>query len=129
MNPIIISRLIESGYQVFLPVDGGSELLIRGLDQKVLTCRAQTASANSEFNSVFKIIKGFDMLAGYDPVTKNVWVIPSEILDGLTAIRLGKKYEDYLVPEPTSIEYKDRREKRQAYLDSLKQKASEIGKD
>ncbi len=49
-------------------------------------------------------------------MTKNVWAIPSNALEGLTAIRLGKKYDDYLIPEPVSLEYKERKMNREAYF-------------
>ncbi len=129
MHPLIISRLIESGYQVFFPIGGGNELLVRDLDGEIKTCVARTASTNDEHSSVLKNQTGFDLIAAYDPATKNVWIIPSNVLENMTAIRLGRKYEEYLIPEPVSMEYRDRRKDRVRYYDSLKEKASKLGKE
>jgi len=126
-HQLIISRLIESGYQVFIPVSGGSEILLRSLDGRIQRCRARTASIDANGSSVLRISEGFDLIAVYDPVTKNVWGIPSEVLKGLTAIRLGKKWDDYLIPEPRSIEYKNRKASREEYLEALRDQARKKG--
>lgn len=128
-HPIIISRLIESGYQVFLPIDGGSELLIRSSDGIIQTCRAQTASIDVNRSSVLKTSEGFDVIAAFDPATRNVWVIPREVLEDRVAIRLGRKYDDYLIPEPRSKEWKERRRARGEYFDALRERAGEVAKE
>lgn len=123
MHPIIVSRLIESNYQVFIPVGGGSELLLKDSSGNIKTCKARIASTDTNHSSVLKSVRGFDVIAVYDPVTQNVWVIPSDVLEDLTAIRLGKKYDDYLVPEPRSVEFKERKKDQSRYLDQLKERA------
>ncbi len=63
MHSLIVSRLIESGYQVFLPVDGGNELLLIDLSGEIKTCMARTASVNDQNSSVLKVVQGFDLIA------------------------------------------------------------------
>lgn len=132
VHSLIISRLIESGYQVFIPLGGdSSELLLitsEGKNTIIKKCKARTASIDEGNSSVLKISDGaFDILAAFDPISMNVWAIPRDILENRKAIRLGKRYDDYLIPEPVSEAYRDRKKVRRGFLDDLKEQARDIG--
>ena len=127
MHELIVSRLIESGYQVFISVGMNADtLLVISPEGNIQKCRARTASIDKGNSSVLKISEremSVDIVAAFDPVSRNVWVIPSIELSGMTAIRLGKKWDDYLAPEPVSIEFKERKASRDAYLEGLMDRA------
>lgn len=129
MNPLIISRLIESGYQVYLPIGGSSsELIVKNQEGILRTCRAQTASVDGDNSPILKVSGKADITAVVDVRTRNVWIIPTAEIEESTAIRLGKKWDDCLIPEPTSIEFKDRKKMRSGYLEELRKKAMNMGK-
>ena len=129
MHQLIISRLIEAGYQVFLSVGNGSELIVRDPSGELRRCEARNASIDGENSPVLRVSgRGFDLIAAFDPGSSSVWVIPKEELEDRMAIRLGKKWDDWLIPAPISKEYQERRDARRGYLDALKKKAMGVGK-
>jgi len=97
----------------------------------IQTCLARTASVDNNRSSVLSIKRtaGFDLYGVYDPATKNVWVIPIEALEDRVAIRLGKRYDDYLIPEPKSEEYRERKKRRGRFLEALRERARGIVPD
>ena len=128
MHQLIISRLIEAGYQIFLPIGGGSELIVRDLSGELRRCDTRNASIDGENSPVLRVSgRGFDLIAAFDPGSSSVWVIPKEELEDRMAIRLGKKWDDWLIPEPRSREYRERRDARRGFLKSLKEKARGVG--
>lgn len=130
MHQLIISRLIEAGYQVFIPIGEGSELIVRDSSGELRRCEARNASIDGENSPVLRVSgRGFDLIAAFDPGSLSVWVIPKEELEDRMAIRLGKKWDDWLVPEPRSREYQERRDARRGFLESLREKARGVGED
>jgi hypothetical protein len=62
-------------------------------------------------------------IACCDRVTRTVWLLPIEALEK-KVIRLGKNYDRYIIPEPTSKAYLEqkeiRRQKHQSIVDQAK---------
>lgn len=127
MNPLIISRLIESGYQIFFPLHDDSELLLRNASGSILSCGARNACQDGDKSPLLKSVEGYDVVAVCDQATSTVWIIPSEILESRTSVRLGRKYDDYIIPPPSSLTYQEQRIKREILISSLKEKAREVG--
>lgn len=103
---------------------------MRDSSGELKVCDARNASIDGENSPVLRVSgRGFDLIAAFDPGSNSVWVIPKKELENRMAIRLGKKWDDWLVPEPRSKEYQERRDARRGFLKSLKEKARGVGEE
>jgi len=134
IHPLIISRLIEENLEVFYPLSGKSELLVRSSNGEISRVIAVNACQDREGTPFLK--NPFDkdrdlddLVAVCERVTRTVWVIPSSLLEERTMIRLGKKYDDYIIPEPQSIAYQEQKRMRTGMMDLLKDEAREKARE
>lgn len=132
MIPLIISRLIERGYKIYLPLHKSHSIVVQsptGINQAFLLCELQNASLDLDRAPIARALRDekADMLGVVDGITRTVWLIPCDAIEGRKAIRLGQRYEEYVIPEPSSLSYKEQREKRKMVLSHLKETARELG--
>ena len=67
-----------------------------------------------------------DLVACADQVSRTVWLIPFGALESRKVIRLGPRYEEYVVPEPTSKTFQQQKLARIDALKALKERARAI---
>jgi len=67
-----------------------------------------------------------DLVACADQVSRTVWLIPFGALENRKVIRLGSRYEEYVVPEPTSKTFQEQKLARTNALRELKERARAI---
>ena len=127
MNPLIISRLIESGVEVFLQIGGEERILIKKNNalSGVIACVVAQDENHSPIARVQKMDGEIGFLAACDPVTRSVWLIPVSEVESMQTLRLGKKYDDYIIPEPLSMGWKEQRDQRVAAMSEIKERAKE----
>ena len=129
INPLIISRLIEAGYMVFIPIDGERTFVIeekQAFDcSELKKCIALNASRDGKNNPFIKIEGINSTIACVDKTTRTVWLLPSVCERPGKILRLGKNYERYIVPEPTSLSYQEQKEMRKIVSFDLHEKAIE----
>lgn len=128
MNQIIISRLIEAGYDVYLPLNAEDILVIseQGILKKVFCCNAFADADASPILKSNDKASDCSYLSAIDKATSTVWLIPIELLESRTMIRLGKKYEDYVIPAPLGLTFDEQRRIRQDASSTLTDLAREI---
>ena len=127
MHPLVISRLIEAEYHVFIDTAGSNQILIVNKEGNIFKCEGLTASVSKEYNPIIRCPRpGINYIVAADAITKNVWLLPASLFESQTGIRLGKKYDDFLIPEPRSKEYQERKQIRDEYLQSLKDAAKQV---
>jgi len=128
-SPIIISRLIEANYQVYLPISGESLIVLKCPQGALLLCETQNASDSKEGSPVARCpddaFERSIWLAVFDKVTGSVWLLAPELMEARKNLRLGKKYEDCILPEPLAIGWKEQRDIRANREDELKLRARE----
>lgn len=126
-NPLIISRLIEAGYSVFLPIDGGNTVIVKHQTEAFFTeCLTINVSQDQENSPILRCPPVPMLVAVCDVVTKTVWIIPAELVKDRKILRLGKQYEEYVIPEPTSSCYLEQKALRSERMEALKNRAKEI---
>ena len=121
--------MIEAGYNLFLPLDNRSELVMECPNGQLLRCFLQNASIDKNRSPIARIPEeAFDrglFLAIYDKPTNSVWLIPPDQLESRQILRLGRKYEEFILPEPIGLSYKEQRDMRSARSSGLKEAAQE----
>lgn len=129
MDSIIISRLIEAGYRVHIPLHRTHVIIVQTPSGDLKTCELQNASQDQDRAPIARGLKDsrVDLLGVVDGLTKTVWVIPKDAFEGRHSLRLGERYEEYIIPEPFSLSYKDQKKKRKETLGMLKDAAREMG--
>lgn len=127
INPLIISRLIEAGMEVFLPVDGGKEFVVREKDGRIKICVGLNAAKDGTNNSLVKIKGIASSIAVCDKVTRTVWFLPEDCDRPRDILRLGVHYEEFIIPEPNSLCYLEQKEKRKGTSLELLKRAQDIG--
>ena len=132
-NPLIISRLIEAGYQVFMPIDGDNQIVVgkaKAENQAFLQlCYTSNASQDSDKAPILRCKPDAVLSAVCDAATRTVWIIPSKMTIGKKVIRLGKLCEEFIIPEPLSRSFLEQKEIRQERFYALKERAYNVGKD
>ena len=129
INPLIISRLIEAGYMVFIPIDGERVFVLAENEASELKkCVALNASRDGTNNPFVKIEGINSTIACVDKTTRTVWLLPSVCERPSKILRLGRNYERYIVPEPTSLSYQEQKEMRKIVSFDLHEKAIETVK-
>lgn len=129
INPIILSRLLQEDerFDTFISLSK-EEVLIRYPDGEISLVLQINACRDKEGSPVLKCskkLRGIQMVAAYDAETKTVWVIPAEELEDRVSVRLGEKWEDYVIPPPSSLSFQERRKRRK----DLKDRARELARD
>jgi len=125
-NPLIISRLIEIAYDVFLPISSDNVIIVRSpLSDELEKCFTTTASQDKAKSPVLRCPPTPMLTAVVDAPTRTVWLIPSKYTEGKQVLRLGIHYEEFIIPEPTSRSYLEQKEIRAERLGALKSKAYE----
>ena len=126
INPLIISRLIEAGYGVYLPVDGGSDLVgvppvdHGGVDDyQIIHCAC--VSQDKDHSPILKCPAVAMITAACDVVTRTVWIIPKGCVEERKSLRLGKDMEEFIVPEPKSPSFKEAQKIRRERLETLEE--------
>lgn len=126
INPIIISRLIEAGYGVYLPVDGDSRIVVTlpiedGSidDYQIIWCT--TASQDKDHSPIVKCPLRAMITAVVDVVVGCVWVIPADLVEGRKNLRLGRDMEEFIIPQPISPSFREAQEKRKRRLKALEE--------
>jgi len=137
MKSLIISRLIDSGYRVYIPLHKSHSIIIqKGLKESrdpfslpLLLCELQNASTDSDRAPIARRPRDeeIDLLGVVDGITRTVWIIPREAFEGIRALRLGERYEEFIIPEPQSLSYKEQKKERKDVLQRLKDRAREVG--
>ena len=122
-NPLIISRLIEGGYIIYLPVNGSDVIVVRRGGGSFQECFCTNASQDKDHSPILRCPVEPMLTAVCDVITGTVWVIPMEEVDGKKNLRLGGLYEDYVVPEPLSRSYKEQKEIREERMRGVKEDA------
>lgn len=129
MIPLIISRLIEKGCRIYIPLHKSFSIIIKDPNGELKTCELQNASQDTDRAPVARELREStaDLLGVADPLTKTVWIIPKEAFEGRRSVRLGRRYEEYIIPEPLSLSYQEQKEKRKEILSTLKETARALG--
>ena len=128
MTSLIISRLIEKGFKVYIPLHRSHIIVVQGIDGALKRCELQNASIDKDRAPIARGFKeSAELLGVVDGVTQTVWLIPADHIEGRQALRLGKRYEEYIIPEPQSLSYQEQKEKRAGILDELKNAARDLG--
>ena len=127
INPLIISRLIEADFTVFLPIDGEKSFVIISKDTGMLIeCIALNAAKDAE-NAPFIKVEGITTaIACVDKTTRTVWFLPRDCYKPSKILRLGKNYEEFIIPEPNSLSYQEQKAMRKKTNPSLLLRAKEI---
>lgn len=118
INPLIISRLIEAELRVYLPVDGGSDLVVTN-GSTLDMCYCGVVSQDKTHSPILKCPADAMLTAACDPVTRTVWLIPKDFVEGKKSLRLGKDMEEFIVPEPKSPSFKEAQRIRRERLEAL----------
>ena len=129
MNPIILARLIDNYNDIFASLDGSGLMIaeVGGSIRRILCMNACEDKDRAPILRNVPTIENVDEIATFDKATKTVWLIPSELLEARTIIRLGKKYEDFIIPEPTSLTFEEQKRKRKDLLSTLLTQARNVG--
>ena len=132
-NPLIISRLIETGYRVFLPVDCDHQIVVGKAGSEgqafLQLCNTSNASQDSDKSPIMRCSEDAILSAVCDAATRTVWIIPASVTNGKTTVRLGKLCEEFIIPEPLSRSYLEQKELRQERFYALKERAFNVGKE
>lgn len=123
MNPLCISRLIESGYCVALPIGDDNTIIIARPGGQWIDCLCQNASQDSDSSPIFRVPLPVQLCAVCDRVTRTVWLLPPSIMEDRTILRLGNRYEEYILPEPLSLSSSEQKEERTEKMKALKDEA------
>lgn len=107
---------------MFLPVDGGSTVFLKYPHGKEEVYCAN-AVQDKEHSPILKCPQEAMTTAVCDALTRTVWMIPRDCVDGRKAIRLGKEMEEFVMPEPISPSYKEAQEIRRRRLEQLAENA------
>ena len=122
INPLIISRLIEAGHTVYLPVDGSSIILMR-----LPECSASievfctNASQDKDHSPILRCPTEAMMTAVVDVPTRCVWLVPASLVEGRKNLRLGEEMEEFIIPEPLSPSFREAQELRRRRLEELEE--------
>ena len=129
-HPLVISRLVESGFSIYLPLDGSNELYIRSKAISSLDpptrCKITIATASKDSNPIARVHNDKAQIAVLDLVTETVWLFPPGYCEDRINIRLGKETEQFVLPEPSSLSFIEQKEKRTSRLTSLKAQAKKM---
>lgn len=129
MNPLVISRLIEHGYSIYAPIGEGEELILEYPSvRRLLRCICTNVSKDRENAPILRAsrlqsLHSCDLVAACDSLTRTVWLVPSEELEGKTMIRLGQRYEQHVIPEPLSKDYQQQKIARNRAFEGLRESA------
>ena len=126
-NPLIISRLIEAGKTLYIPIGGENIIIIQTLDGPV-PCHTTNVSQDQSNSPILRTPPVPMMTAACDALTKTVWLIPINAMEGKKICRLGKRYEEYIIPEPISKCYQEQKNARHYRLEELKKRAEQVAK-
>ena len=119
INPIIISRLIEGGYTVFLPLDGAAALVVRKKGGELQECFCTSVTQDKDHSPILRCPVEPMLTAVCDVVTGTVWIVPADYVTARKNLRLGKDMEEFICPEPASPSYKEAQEVRKRRLQAL----------
>ena len=129
-HPLIISRLIESGRDVYLPI--GTDELVTFTDdigfEKIICINAYQDKDSTPFIKTPTGIESYAYISCVDKETKTVWLLPVELFESRTMLRLGKKYEDFIIPPPISLTTEEQKRRRQDKNQNLASQAAEIAR-
>ncbi len=126
INPLIISRLIEADYDVFIPINGNRAFVFTDKNCQLVKCIALNASKDGEGTPFVKIDGINNYIACCDKETRTVWLIPSDCYKAKKNLRLGINYEEYIIPEPKSLSYLEQKKLRKSLGSELLEKAKEV---
>ena len=125
-NPLIISRLIEVGYDIYLPLTGDNVIIVKApISDELEKCLTTTASQDKTKSPILRCPPEPMLTAVVDTPTRTVWIIPSRYTEGKQVLRLGHHYEEFIIPEPTSRSYIEQKELRAERMGNLKSRAYE----
>lgn len=126
---LAISRLIEYGLRVYIPLQRTlNTIIVETEDSRLHRCKCVFSTADKSKNPIVKLYdpddrEKPDMVAVIDKLTKTVWLFPASIIKDKQSVRLGKPYEQFIIPEPTSLDYQQQKEIRQRRHIELREKA------
>ena len=128
MHQLIISRLIESGIEIFLPLSNSEIFLIKTnhLLNIILPCKSVIASSggSDQTNSpVARVNRCKITLAVLDEFSRTVWLLPESFCSDQVNLRMGEKLEEFILPEPSSLSFLEQKEKRSGRLNDLQEQA------
>ena len=122
INPLIVSRLIEAGYTVYLPVDGAAALVVRKhAENEFHECLCTNVSQDLHHSPILKCPSDSMIVAVCDVVTGTVWIVPREYVEDRKSLRMGKSMEEFIVPEPSSPSFKEAQEMRKRRLEAVEE--------
>ena len=122
MNPLCISRLIESGASVWIPADSSDIVIIdRGIGLE--KCLCQNASVDEDHAPILRCPDKPILVAVADRSTKTVWLMPSDLMTDRTILRLGKRCDEYILPEPLSLSSEEQRAFKKEKMSLLREAA------
>ena len=131
MIPLILSRLIESNYQIYFPLFKSNIILVQRLGlTKIERCAVMNASQDKDNTPLIKLNRisddKVDLICVCDPISRTVWSIPISSLENRKVIRLGSRYEEYVIPEPMSKTFQEQKAARIEKLKRLREEAQGI---
>lgn len=122
INPLIISRLIEAGYTVYLPIDGAAAVVVREPRGDALCeCYCVNVSQDQDHSPILKCPADPMIVAAADVTTGTVWIVPVDYVAERKTLRMGRDMEEFIVPQPKSPSFKEAQEMRKRRLKALEE--------
>ena len=127
-HQLIISRLLASKIEIFLPLSDSSIFYIkkdRFLDL-LLPCKSLLSASDREHTPIARVNRTKISLAILDQFTETVRLLPEGFCSTQVNLRLGEKLEEFILPEPSSKSFQEQREERTGRLSKLKAQAKSM---